>query len=150
MCLLSTSSILSLTCILELIEQQTRPSFRFRLNPNDCIPRLRRPQRNTPIRRGSIYKSMMEAHMFYLSSSRPPLLRNTVSERSRVSVVSSLGCNLTVPGHLPRMGRHPRCPTRTTSAGHFSRLRQRKLETCQPKISVRGAGGEGRRVLLRQ
>lgn len=77
-----------LICIQELIEQQTPPSTRFRLNPNDCIPRSQSSPRNTPHRPRFTSKFTMGVHMCYLSSSRSPLQQNTVSERSPVFVIS--------------------------------------------------------------
>lgn len=100
-CVLSLHcSIPVLTRILGLTEQQTRPSSRPLLNPNACIPRSGRSRQNTPPQRTSISKFTMGVRTTYPTSSRSPLPRNIVSERSPVFVDSRLGCSLSVMDHL--------------------------------------------------
>ena len=113
-------SVSLLTSDLEPIEQQTRPSTRFRTNPNDCTPRSRSSRRNTPLRLRSTSKFMMAARTSYPSFFPSPLLRSSVSGRSRVFVVSRLGCNLPVLNHLPKAGQDPLC----SGTSQYLRLRQ--------------------------
>jgi hypothetical protein len=81
-------SIPLLSCILELTEQQTRPSSRSQLNLNYCIPRSRSSQQNTPLRLRFTSKFTTGVHMSCPSSLHSQLPRSTVSELSPVSVVS--------------------------------------------------------------
>ena len=88
------TSVFSLHCFVSLLtsdleptEQRTRPSTRFRTNPNDCTPRSRSSRRNTPLRLRSTFKFMMVARTSCPSCSRLPLLRSSVSGRLRTFVV---------------------------------------------------------------
>jgi len=81
-----------LTRVPEPTELQTRQSSRFQPRSKNSIPRSRRLQQNTPLRRKSISKFTMGVHTSCLSSSHLPPPRSTVSELSRTFVGSQPGC----------------------------------------------------------